>query len=357
MKNQREHLELFKFCCSKVQMLMKPTLEDYDLMCYRRITTNDREEIVAERSEEQIELEEEMKGFLQTLLSGKGYIEWAMDYENNFQTCSKYLQYLWNRLFVSTYWKMRRSLVGCENLHLTFGNIERLMAMDVIPSDEYAMISKGGTFDKVYKNFTFNGRRYSSILYGGRKNMKRKNWSLIIPNLSAIYFFTSLSEFCETVDYDFNKLETSLTLFDSFTKLNIYGRIVLVLTKPDIFTNDLVIRGEEFTTLPLDEGIRRELIGIEPRTLRVVLNTIVNRFDQIFQKNRKQVLEYHIVNPTRFLEVNKLFQITLDNIKEEQKKVFISNELIGPMFLKRVLFHRQLSDVLLKTIATEELYH
>ena len=187
--------------------------------------------------------------------------------------------------------------------------------------------------------------------------MKRKNWSLIIPNLSAIYFFTSLSEFCETVDYDFNKLETSLTLFDSFTKLNIYGRIVLVLTKPDIFTNDLVIRGEEFTTLPLDEGIRRELIGIEPRTLRVVLNTIVNRFDQIFQKNRKQVLEYHIVNPTRFLEVNKLFQITLDNIKEEQKKVFISNELIGPMFLKRVLFHRQLSDVLLKTIATEELYH
>ncbi|KAI9319820.1 guanine nucleotide-binding protein subunit alpha [Dichotomocladium elegans] len=123
-----------------------------------------------------------------------------------------------------------------------FDSIGRIGQINYIPSDQDILRSRVRTTGINETAFLIDNITYRMFDVGGQRS-ERKKWIHCFENVTAIVFMVGISEYDQvlTEDMSVNRLQESLTLFDSicnskwFTKTS----IILFLNKIDLFAEKL----------------------------------------------------------------------------------------------------------------------
>lgn len=130
-----------------------------------------------------------------------------------------------------------------DSTHYFLSDIDRLVEPDYIPSQQDILRTRkktSGIYD--FKFQMSSGLKIHMYDVGGQRS-ERKKWIHCFDNVTLIIFCVALSEYDQVLleENSQNRLEESLTLFDSVVNSRWFARtsIVLFLNKIDVFADKL----------------------------------------------------------------------------------------------------------------------
>lgn len=131
-------------------------------------------------------------------------------------------------------------LIDSTNYFLS--NISRIATPDYIPTQEDILRTRKKTSGIFDFRFEMGGLNIHLFDVGGQRS-ERKKWIHCFDNVTLIIFCVALSEYDQVLleENTQNRLEESLTLFDSVVNSRWFSRtsVVLFLNKIDVFANKL----------------------------------------------------------------------------------------------------------------------
>lgn len=131
-------------------------------------------------------------------------------------------------------------LIDSTNYFLT--DIERISAPDYIPSQSDILRTRKKTSGIFDFRFGMGGLNIHMFDVGGQRS-ERKKWIHCFDNVTLIIFCVALSEYDQVLleESTQNRLEESLTLFDSVVNSRWFSRtsVILFLNKIDVFASKL----------------------------------------------------------------------------------------------------------------------
>lgn len=123
-----------------------------------------------------------------------------------------------------------------------FENLDRISQEDYLPTVTDVLRTRKKTSGIFDLKFELNGLKIHIYDVGGQRS-ERKKWIYCFDNVTSIIFCVALSEYDQTLleEKTQNRLEESLTLFDSVVNSRWFSRcsIVLFLNKIDVFVEKL----------------------------------------------------------------------------------------------------------------------
>ncbi|KAG2386051.1 hypothetical protein C9374_003200 [Naegleria lovaniensis] len=159
------------------------------------------------------------------------------------------------------------------------------------------------------------------ILDVGVDRNERRQITPCLNNDVVVVFMASLPEFLNTnfyYDEGLDCMRESLEFYSQFLqRANLVAKLrtVLLLTKPDLFMKkcNQCFGSELPYTRPTANDIRTELknIGTLRNWPRIIVNSIVSEYCNIFNKHYQGKFEYHIVNTLNQDEVLEVMKVIL----------------------------------------------
>lgn len=129
-----------------------------------------------------------------------------------------------------------------DSTHYFLSEIERISAPDYIPSQADILRTRKKTSGIFDFKFQMSGLNMHMFDVGGQRS-ERKKWIHCFDNVTLIIFCVALSEYDQALleENTQNRLEESLTLFDSVVNSRWFSRtsVVLFLNKIDVFASKL----------------------------------------------------------------------------------------------------------------------
>lgn len=126
--------------------------------------------------------------------------------------------------------------------HYFLSDIERIAGADYIPSQSDILRTRKKTSGIFDFRFLMGGLNIHMFDVGGQRS-ERKKWIHCFDNVTLIIFCVALSEYDQVLleESTQNRLEESLTLFDSVVNSRWFSRtsVVLFLNKIDVFASKL----------------------------------------------------------------------------------------------------------------------
>ncbi|ODV71509.1 guanine nucleotide-binding protein subunit alpha [Cyberlindnera jadinii NRRL Y-1542] len=136
----------------------------------------------------------------------------------------------------------RQDFYMMDSASYFFGELERISQPGFIPNDTDVIRTRKKTSGIFDLKFELDGLKLHIFDVGGQRS-ERKKWIYCFDNVAAIIFCVALSEYDQVLleDKNKNRLEESLTLFDSVVNSRWFSRcsIILFLNKIDIFVDKL----------------------------------------------------------------------------------------------------------------------
>ncbi|SGZ50876.1 CIC11C00000005915 [Sungouiella intermedia] len=129
-----------------------------------------------------------------------------------------------------------------DSTHYFLSEIDRIAAPDYIPSQSDILRTRKKTSGIFDFRFQMGGLNIHMFDVGGQRS-ERKKWIHCFDNVTLIIFCVALSEYDQVLleENSQNRLEESLTLFDSVVNSRWFSRtsVVLFLNKIDVFASKL----------------------------------------------------------------------------------------------------------------------
>ncbi|CCH42271.1 Guanine nucleotide-binding protein G(o) subunit alpha [Wickerhamomyces ciferrii] len=150
---------------------------------------------------------------------------------------------LWNNESTSLLIKNhRQDFYLMDSAKYFFENLDRISQEDYLPTITDVLRTRKKTSGIFDLKFELNGLKIHIYDVGGQRS-ERKKWIYCFDNVTSIIFCVALSEYDQTLleEKSQNRLEESLTLFDSVVNSRWFSRcsIVLFLNKIDVFMEKL----------------------------------------------------------------------------------------------------------------------
>lgn len=171
--------------------------------------------------------------------------EFSMNTEEIFDAdIASKIKEIYNTPEVQTFVKYQQgNFYLIDSTHYFLSDIDRLVAPDYIPSQQDILRTRkktSGIYDFKFQMST--GLNIHMYDVGGQRS-ERKKWIHCFDNVTLIIFCVALSEYDQVLleENSQNRLEESLTLFDSVVNSRWFARtsIVLFLNKIDVFADKL----------------------------------------------------------------------------------------------------------------------
>lgn len=129
-----------------------------------------------------------------------------------------------------------------DSTHYFLADIERIAAPDYVPSQSDILRTRKKTSGIFDFRFQMGGLNIHMFDVGGQRS-ERKKWIHCFDNVTLIIFCVALSEYDQVLleESTQNRLEESLTLFDSVVNSRWFSRtsVILFLNKIDVFASKL----------------------------------------------------------------------------------------------------------------------
>jgi guanine nucleotide-binding protein subunit alpha len=136
----------------------------------------------------------------------------------------------------------RRDFYLMDSARYFFDNVDRICSEDYLPSETDVIRTRKKTSGIFDLKFELHGLNIHIYDVGGQRS-ERKKWIYCFDNVASIIFCVALSEYDQNLleEKTQNRLEESLTLFDSVVNSRWFSRcsIILFLNKIDIFVEKL----------------------------------------------------------------------------------------------------------------------
>lgn len=150
---------------------------------------------------------------------------------------------LWkNQAITELLQKHRQDFYLMDSAKYFFENLDRISQEDYLPTVTDVLRTRKKTSGIFDLKFELNGLKIHIYDVGGQRS-ERKKWIYCFDNVTSIIFCVALSEYDQTLleEKTQNRLEESLTLFDSVVNSRWFSRcsIVLFLNKIDVFVEKL----------------------------------------------------------------------------------------------------------------------
>lgn len=136
----------------------------------------------------------------------------------------------------------RRDFYLMDSAKYFFDNLDRISEPDYFPTVTDVLRTRKKTSGIFDLKFEMDGLKLHIFDVGGQRS-ERKKWIYCFDNVTSIIFCVSLSEYDQTLleEKTQNRMEESLTLFDSVVNSRWFSRcsVILFLNKIDIFIEKL----------------------------------------------------------------------------------------------------------------------
>ncbi|KAI8578352.1 hypothetical protein K450DRAFT_247503 [Umbelopsis ramanniana AG] len=149
---------------------------------------------------------------------------------------------LWNDSGVQQSYKMGNTFALNDNVTYFYHNLDRLFAVDYIPTDSDIIRCRIKTTGIVETVFHLGPLTYRMFDVGGQRS-ERKKWIHCFENVTALIFVVAISGYdsCLVEDKDSNQMHEALMLFDSICNSSWFTNtsMILFLNKVDIFAQKI----------------------------------------------------------------------------------------------------------------------
>ncbi|ETW87715.1 hypothetical protein HETIRDRAFT_378879 [Heterobasidion irregulare TC 32-1] len=148
------------------------------------------------------------------------------------------LKLLWADESVQKAWERGNEAALPENLLYFFSDLDRLFALDYVPTEQDIVRCRARTIGITETVFQLKDHEMLMVDVGGQKSERRK-WIHCFQDVTSILFLVSLSGYdqCLVEDKDANQMQDAMTIWDSICHSQWFKStsIILFLNKNDLF--------------------------------------------------------------------------------------------------------------------------
>ena len=220
------------------------------------------------------------------------------------------IEKMWRDYLKPIYKSKKHDLFWSENLDLLCENAKSFLSRCRV---EDFVLTSHKSIGISSSRVDVEGLGCDIVDVGGTATERSKRWPHVKNNQQHILFFTSLSEFHLSTweDLETNRLDLSLSTFQELLlddQLS-HCQFTLIFTKPDVLIKMITQEGVPFKSSRLNFEMLPELEGLRSDAhVNVVLNTIIKKFQTIYNKYRNDMMDYHIVQTISQDEISQVTQ-------------------------------------------------